>query len=65
MPEQTEDALLTPEEVATRLRISKRTLRRMVTKGDLRAVQVTPRITRFRTSDIEKLAAGSAAAEVA
>ena len=49
-----DSALLTQAEVAKRLRVDSRTVRRMVLAGDFPApVQITPSRSRWRPADIE------------
>ena len=50
--------LLDGAEVCRRLRISKSLLRRLVLNGDLPSVLIGVRARRYRTEDVEALAAG-------
>lgn len=48
------EPLLHPDEVARRLGISRRTLRRFTSAGEIPAVRITRRIVRYRRVDIER-----------
>lgn len=54
--------LVTVAEAAYLLRVSRKTIQRMRERGDLTAVEVGPRLVRFRDSDIEALIEGKAPA---
>lgn len=56
------ETLYTPDEVADRLRISRRTLTRMVKDGRIPAVRVTSTIIRFRAKDVDALVSPEAVA---
>ena len=47
------DRLLTIEQVAERLAVARRTVFRLIEKGDIRAVKIG-RLTRIRESDLER-----------
>jgi|GEM_PF-5209267 len=55
MPAQTPDALLSIGEVARdRLHCSEETVRRMISRGELSAVRIGPRMIRIRLRDLER-----------
>jgi excisionase family DNA binding protein len=49
----TADPLLTLGEVSRRLRISPRSLARLVASGDLRVVRLSARVVRIRPADLD------------
>jgi predicted site-specific integrase-resolvase len=49
------DRLVKPDEVATLLALSRRTLRRYEVSGRLRAVKLNQRVTRYRLADVLRL----------
>lgn len=46
------DELLVPEEAAARLKVSTRTLRRLVARGEIAVIRIG-RVVRFRVEDID------------
>ena len=56
LPERVLDA----REVAELLGVSRRTVTRLIRRGDLQPVRIGARSTRFRSSDIEELIAAGA-----
>ncbi|MHB1414614.1 MAG: helix-turn-helix transcriptional regulator [Chloroflexota bacterium] len=50
-----ENTLLTLQEVAARLRVTVRTVQRLVQDGRLPVVRISRKMTRFRSSDVEQL----------
>lgn len=49
--------LLTAQEVADRLRVSKRTAQRLMAEGKFPTVQISPRITRVNACDLDEFMA--------
>lgn len=49
------DRLLKPKEAASQLGVCTHTLRRLVLRGEIKAVRLGPRAVRYRTSDIFRL----------
>jgi predicted DNA-binding transcriptional regulator AlpA len=54
----TNTQLLRADEVVSLLAISRRTLSRLIARGDLEKVVIGPGCTRFRLSDVARIAAG-------
>lgn len=46
--------LLTASDVATALKVSRKTVLRLVARGQLRAIRLNARVVRFRPADLER-----------
>jgi excisionase family DNA binding protein len=57
-----EQRLLTPKEVADRLRVSHDTVSRMIKRGELPAIRLSQRIVRIPVPAVERLESGATAA---
>lgn len=52
----TRPVLLSPQQVADRLSISRQTVLRLISQGKLRAARITPRTLRIREDDLADIA---------